>query len=104
MKRTSLVGGVIVAATLTLIAVGGPAHASSALSGPVYAQSTWIVPVQPGVPDVILALSDMVGGGSGGGGQVGRVGRKFRGQPQRSGQGLDQGGLERRRVAGTAQV
>ncbi len=60
MKRTSLVGGVIVAATLTLIAVGGPAHASSALSGPVYAQSTWIVPVQPGVPDVILALSDMV--------------------------------------------
>ena len=61
MKRTSLIGGALFAATITLISVvGSAAQPSTALPAPSYAQATLAVPSQPSSPDVILALSDMV--------------------------------------------
>ncbi|WP_152565910.1 hypothetical protein [Devosia riboflavina] len=62
MKRTSLLGGALVAAAMTLISVGGSvAHpAMAALPPPSYAQATFATPTPPSSPDVILAVSDLV--------------------------------------------
>jgi hypothetical protein len=62
MKRTSLIGGALITAAITLISVGGSlAHPpTSALLAPSYAQATFAVPSQPNSPDLILALSDVV--------------------------------------------
>ena len=61
MKRASLIGGALFAATITLISVvGGATQPSTALPAPSYAQANFTVPLQRSSPDVILALSDMV--------------------------------------------
>ena len=61
MNRTSLIGGALFAATITLISVvGSAAQPSAALPAPSYAQATLATPMQPSSPDAILALSDMV--------------------------------------------
>ena len=62
MKRTSLLGGALVAAAMTLISVGGSvAHpAMTAVPPPSYAQATFATPAPPSSPDVILAVSDLV--------------------------------------------
>lgn len=62
MKRTSLIGGALVAAAIALISVGGSAaHPSMAALPPNgYAQLIVATPTQTSSADVILALSDLV--------------------------------------------
>ncbi len=61
MKRISLIGGALLAATITLIAVGdGAAQPLTVLSAASSAQAAFAAPTQPSSPDVILALSDIV--------------------------------------------
>lgn len=61
MKRISLIGGALLAATITLIAVSdGAAQPLTALSAASSAQTAVAAPTLPSSPDVIFALSDIV--------------------------------------------
>lgn len=61
MKRISLIGAALLAATLTLIVVGdGAAQPLTVLSAASSAHTAFAAPTLPSSPDVILALSDIV--------------------------------------------
>lgn len=62
MKRTSLIGAALAATAITLFSIAGTSAnpATTVLPVPSYVEATFAAPSPVALPDLVLALSDLV--------------------------------------------